>query len=79
MPGTGVGSNLQPNNYILHSLSLSLDVVVCLNGGNDNDDGHTLTFTISKNDSLIDRCPDCVHLFSVRATLFKVITGEPQL
>ena len=48
VPGTGVGSNLQPNNYILHSLSLSLDVVVCLNGGNDNDDGHTLTFTISK-------------------------------
>ena len=46
---------------------------------NDNDDVHTLTFTISKNDSLIDRCPDCVHLFSVRATLFKVITGEPQL
>ena len=50
VPGTGVGSNLQPNNYILHSLSLSLDVVVCLNGGNDNDDGHTLTFTISKYD-----------------------------
>ena len=86
VPGTGVGSKLQRNNYILPSLSLSLDVVVCLIMAAMIMMMDTLSFHNFKNHShfhnfkiwsLIDRCPDCVHLFSIRATLFKVITGEP--